>query len=241
MASGTRLVLPVQLQLRTHRLRDFRVLIAFVQRGDVRRRRRRGRVQEGAEHILAAVNRRGSGGDGSHCEDASLPQQPAAIGIGELHAAELRAVNALDAVMPGEPLVDEGVVRVQELKSAAVFAQNVAEEHLGLGAESLADVVVEIGEHQQIRNDLRLQVAELQPLPGEIVYQGVRAVIREHAVHLSGEHFGFPKPPRCGRIEQLFIGDAAPQEERQTRGKLEVADRMRDSGAGAGWIALDSI
>jgi len=170
-----------------------------------------------------------------------LAEQTAAVGINELHPPELRAVDAREAVVPGEPLVDEGVVRAQKLQSAAVFAQNISEEQLGLLAKSLADVVVEIGEHQQVGNDLCLQIAQLQPLAREIFDQGAGAFIRKHARHLPGEHARRAQPPRGCQIQQFLIGDAAPQEERQARGQLDVADRMRDAGGRARRIFLNSI
>ena len=99
-----------------------------------------------------------------------------------------------------EPLVQERVVGVQQLHRAAVVAQDVAEKHFGFAAEALADVVVEIREHQQVGRDLRLQVSELQPLAGEVADEGVRALVRDHPLHL------LPRARRAGGAGRTLRG-----------------------------------
>src|SRR5439155_19456399 len=97
-----------------------------------------------------------------------LSQQASPVGIGQLHSAKALAVYTWDAVVSREALVHERVVGVQQLECAPVLPHDGGEEQLRLLAERLSRVVVEIGEHQQIGIDLRLQVAQLEPLPGEI-------------------------------------------------------------------------
>ena len=66
-------------------------------------------------------------------QQAALAEQPAAVrAAGERDAAELLAVDVRDPVVPGQPLVDERVVRRQELDHAAVLAQLCFDEQLGL-------------------------------------------------------------------------------------------------------------
>ncbi len=170
-----------------------------------------------------------------------MPEQAAPVRIGQLHLAEARAVDARDAVVLGQPLVHERVVGAQQLERAAVLAHDVAEEQLGLAAERLPDVVVEIREQQQVGRDLRLQVAQLQPLTGEIVDQGIGAFVRDHAAHLRGQHARLAQSAGRGQIQQRLVRDAAPEEERQARGELQVADWLCRTRPGAGRIAFDSI
>ena len=72
--------------------------------------------------------------------------------------------------MLGKPLVDEGVIRRQQIENAAVFVHNASEEQFRLALERVAQVVVKIG--KQIHNRLAgFQRAHAQPLPREICDQ----------------------------------------------------------------------
>ena len=110
-------------------------------------------------------------------------------------AAEVAAVDVRDSVVLGQPLVDEGVVGVQQIDDAAVFVHDAVDEHLGFLAHGLAQVVVEIGKQRDGRS-LALQAAQVQPLAGEVSDQFLRARIGEHALHLLFEH---------GRVVQLVL------------------------------------
>src|SRR2546423_1889203 len=77
-----------------------------------------------------------------------------ALGIApERHPAKAAAKDVRDAVVLRQSLVDEGVVRAHELGDAAVLAQDALHEQLGLAAEGLAEVVVEVGEQARVRGD----------------------------------------------------------------------------------------
>ena len=56
------------------------------------------------------------------------------------------AVDVRDAVVLGEPLVDERVIRRQQIEHAAIFVDDAVEEQLDFALERLAQVVVEIRE-----------------------------------------------------------------------------------------------
>ena len=61
-----------------------------------------------------------------------MPEQSAPlIEIRERDAAEAAAVNARNAVMARQPLVDERVVRAQEVQHAAILAQGAGDEQPG--------------------------------------------------------------------------------------------------------------
>ena len=123
-----------------------------------------------------------------------MAEQAEAVRIRQLDLTEALAVNPRNPVMLREPLVDERVVGAQQLQRAAVVAQDVAEKHLGLASKTLADVVIEVREHQQVGRDLRLEVAELQPLAGEVADKSVRTFVRDHPLHLGREHTGLAEP-----------------------------------------------
>ena len=68
--------------------------------------------------------------------------------------------------MPGEPLVDERVVRRKEIEGAAVLLDDVVEEEFRLGEHGVAELLVVIREQQAVGIYL-LQVLEPQPLGRE--------------------------------------------------------------------------
>ena len=116
----------------------------------VRRRRRRRRAEDLLEHPLAALHRRGPRRVRGHGQHAGLRQQPPRSSGWQSHAHELSPVNAVgpgfcrllapstvavgvdDAVVPGQPLVQEGEVGVDQVEDAAVLADDRLEEQLGL-------------------------------------------------------------------------------------------------------------
>ena len=59
--------------------------------------------------------------------------------------------------------------------------------------------------------------------PAKLVARFDRARIGEHSARLLLELLGPAQPAANRRIEQLIVGDAAPEEERESRGELEIA------------------
>ena len=84
----------------------------------------------------------------------------------------------------------------------------------------------------------------LRDLPGSgIVYALTVSAAHDLAALLS-DH-GYPVAAYTGQTdpaerEQLVVGNAAPQEKREPRGQLEIADRVRRPGRHAGRLALDA-
>src|SRR5262249_42329335 len=124
---------------------------------------------------------------------------------------------------------------------ATIIAQDVAEQHFRLAAEALADVVVEVREHQQVGRDLRLEVAELEPLAGEVIDESIRALIRDHPLHLRCEHAGLSEVTRRGQMDGALAGAAPPQAEGKARREISVAYRVRGACPDAGGIAFHAV
>ena len=78
----------------------------------------------------------------------------------------------------------------------------------------------------------------MEPLRREVAHQRFAARIGQHAPHLAAEDGRIRQRSALGRVEQLFIGDAAPQEERQARRELQVAERVHLSRRSAGRVLL---
>ena len=98
--------------------------------------------------------------------------------------------------------------------------------------ERLAEIVVEMEQRFRARL-MHGHVADVQPLPGEVVDQRLRLRIGEHALDLRLHDLGLLKCLLHRQVDELVIGNAAPQEERQPRRKIEVAHPVRLRVAGS--------
>ncbi len=86
-----------------------------------------------------------------------------------------------------QPLIEEGVIGVQQFQQAVVLAQYILEEQRRFRTEGLLQGLVEFRKHVGIRFG-QFQIAQIQPLPREIIHQGLRPRIVQHAPHLLFEH-----------------------------------------------------
>ena len=157
-------------------------------------------------------------------QDARLPEQaPPPFGV-DRDADQGVARHARNAVVLRQPLVDEGVVRIEELEQAAVLPHDRPEELLGLPAHRSSQVVVEPGESASIGRGL-LEPAQLKPLAGEVFDKCPRLVVLEHADGLRHDlRIGRQFAPGRGTKEPV-VGHAAPEEGGESRGHLKVVER----------------
>ena len=86
----------------------------------------------------------------------------------------------------------------------------------------------------------RLDIAHLQPLSDEIVHEPRRPPVGQHAAHLLREHGWILQLAARGDVEELVIGDALPEEERQPRGQLQIAQPIGGPWRGGGRLAFDA-
>jgi hypothetical protein len=111
----------------------------------------------------------------------------------------------------GEPLIDEGVVGVEQIDEAAIVADDRIKHHFRFAAERAAQVFIEVpgvGLHV-------LQLAEIEPLAGEVLDERVGALVSDHPLHLLRERLRIAQPALRRHLTQFLVRDAAPQEERQ--------------------------
>ena len=141
--------------------------------------------------------------------------------------------------MARQAFVEERVVRADEIEHAPVFRDDALEEQLALRLERVPQIGVELGEEIRIGQDL-LQIAQIQPLAGEILDQRFGTLIGEHPFHLRFERRGIAQLAVFGETKQLIVRDAAPEEERQPRGELEIADAVGRALRRLRRIALDA-
>src|SRR5690606_40867768 len=134
-----------------------------------------------------------------------------AVRVDKRDAPKLIALHVADAVVKREALVDERVIGAQQLEHAAILEKNARDEELELLLEALAEVVIEFRKHDRIGIDLR-DAAHVEPLEREVRDERARLRVFQHPPHLPREHAGLRKAPLLGKLEQLVVRDAAPQE-----------------------------
>ena len=204
----------------------------LLERRHVGRRKRRRAAEQVLQDPLAALHGRRAirvGGDEQH---AALAEQTAAGIAWNRDAPEVGAVDVGDAVVPGQTLVHERVVRIQKVQDGAVLAQDAFEQHLRFALKSLAQVVVEI--RKLVRIGIRtFQIPEVEPLTREVGDQRARPRIREHPARLPLENGGIVQLALGRQRQQFIVGNAGPEEEGQARGELRVGDSIRGAGRDA--------
>src|SRR5262249_46229441 len=121
-----------------------------------------------------------------------------------------------------QPFVDEAVVCGEEVEDTPVFPQDALEEELGFATEITPEIFPEIRE-QELVGRRTLQRPQLQPLTSEVVRQAFGPRVGQHPLNLMLEDAGLAKGALDSRVQQLLVGNAAPEEERQARRELQVA------------------
>ena len=211
----------------------------LVERRNVGRRRRRRAAQNVVEDVLSADDDRGTRGVAGDGEHAGVAEDAAALGGGELDAAEVRPLDACDAVMFGQALIEEGVAGVEELAERAILAQDGVEEEAGLLLHGVAQLGTPIGELLGIGFD-HVEVAQFQPLAGEVIGERGGARVGEQALHLGIERGGGVELAALGEREQFVVRHPTPQEVAEARGQLDIGDRVGPGGVERVRVMLDA-
>ena len=169
-----------------------------------------------------------------------MSQQAAALAaLVQRDATEVAAIDIGNVVVLREPFVQEGEVSAQQVEHAAVFAQKSFEVQLGLAAKGLAEVVVELGKEPEVGRE-GFEIAQVQPLPGEVAGEVFGALVAEHPAHLFLQHPGLVKVATFRSGEQFVIGNAAPEKEREPRGQRQITEAIRCSRCDTDGIAFDA-
>ena len=123
-----------------------------------------------------------------------------------------------------QPIVRKGVVGEQQIRHAAILPKLIADEQLRFHRHRFAQVLVEFGIQLRVGDEAG-DLAQLEPSRREPLDERVRARIAQHAAHLLLEHGGILQLAARGDTQQLFVGNAAPQEKRQLRREVQVGSR----------------
>ena len=112
-----------------------------------------------------------------------MRQNTASLVSGEGDTAIIAAAHAGYSVVARETLIEKRVAGIEELKHAAVLAHDVLEEYLGLALQVVAQRLVELPVLVGIRAPPG-DVSQMEPLPGEVVDQGLGLRVGEHPADL---------------------------------------------------------
>ncbi len=164
-------------------------------------------------------------------------QSAARTVVRQLDTAEVAAAYAVDPVVAREALVQERVARIEQLEHAAILTQHVLEQELRLAAKSRAQVGVE----PKVLRQGVVELAQLEPLACKVLDERRGARVCEHAPHLTLERRGLVQRSRRRGLQQLVVGDAAPEEERQARGERKVVDAICRTGGETFGPSLEAI
>jgi hypothetical protein len=125
-----------------------------------------------------------------------------------------------------QPFVHEGVVGAIEVEHIAIAAHEIVEEDLGLAAHGAAQLLVEV----RILADVRLhdvEVRQPQPLRGKARRERAGPRVGEHAAHFALEPGRLRQRSTLGGGEERTVGRGRPEEEREARGQVDVAQAIR--------------
>ena len=103
------------------------------------------------------------------------------------------------------------------------------EEERRLALERVAQRLVEIGEALGVGHPAG-HVAEVQPLPAEVVDEGLHLRVGQHSGDLAGQHVRLPELAPLGQSEELVVRDAAPEKEGQPRCQVDVREAVHRAG-----------
>ena len=142
--------------------------------------------------------------------------------------------------MLGQPFVDERVVRAQQIEDAAILGEDALEEELGLTLEVRApgsgrNPGTSADSGSWPRHRAGTATARRNCWPASRTRAS--ASIRRTCCSSTAGSFSFPA---MRHVQQLIVGDAAPEEERQTRGELDVADAIDTGGRGSPGVRAGS-
>ena len=169
-----------------------------------------------------------------------LPSRPRRASSVQRDAAEVAAVDVGDAVVPRQPLVDERVVGGQQVEDAAVLAHDAVEEQLGLALRTPGAGCRRSRGTRASSGCLLRRLRRCSHWPAKLSTSACAFGSASMRRTCCSSTAGFCSLPCAASAEQLVVGNAAPEEERQPRRQLEIAEAIGGARRHAGRVALDA-
>ena len=190
----------------------FAGLLAFgLQRGNVGRRRRRRASRFSRTHLPRST------GEVRVAYDVRvrmLPwpsRPPRGLPVGNVYAPELAALDVGDSVVLGQPLIQKGVVRRQQIQHAAILAQDAVQEQLGFALEGRrADRRRSRGTESR-SGCFDSDVAQVTATARRSWSPAIRSADRPACAGPAFQNRGVLQLAGGRRVQQLVVRDAAPR------------------------------
>ena len=153
---------------------------------------------------------------------------PRRLSAGSFTLRNRDAGDAGDAVMVGQPLVQEGEVRIDDVPRRQVGAQELGEEEPRLLQRGQLQrvvelvIVVERGGRRRV-----VDLPQVEPVIGERLDEAARLGVVEHPLGLGAQHVRLAQLAAVGQRPQRVVGDRVPQEQGQPRGEGVVVEPAR--------------
>jgi hypothetical protein len=168
---------------------------------------------------------------GDHQECCPGPSSPPSCRVGDRHASELAAVDVANPVVPGQALVDEGVVRRHQVDDVAVLAHDALEQQFGLALERPAEGCRRSRGTSASWAAGSLRFRRYNHWLAKFCTSAPDLRVGQHPSDLVGRAPPDMQPPLSRRAKQRLVRDAAPQEEGQARRQFQIADAVDRPGA----------
>ena len=172
-------------------------------------------------------------------QQAQLGQHARPLGGIQLHLAQLGPGHALRSVQRRQLGVHHRERRRQQGVQLGVGLPDLADEPLGLLAEQIQVLVLEVGVGLGVLVGLG-QFAQLQPLRAEVGHHHLGLGVAQQALRLLHHLVARAQLARPGRVQQGGVGHRPPQQVRQPRGHLPVG-QPGVAGAGHRHPALQPV
>ena len=224
MAHGAGFVVAMLVELLANRRRTANVRLDG---GHVFRRRFRRDAHDAIEHPLSTEHGRSRRAVGGDLEHARVSEHAAAVrALGQRHLPKLLPAHAGDAVVLGEPLIQQGEVRLDEVAHAEVALQQLLEKRFRLARHGHFQQLVELRiEFLVGRGEINLP--QLEPLAEEVRGEGAGLRAGEHSLDLRAQDLRFAQRALIREAQQLEVGHRAPEKIGKARGHREVVQPSR--------------
>src|SRR5207244_5014664 len=130
-----------------------------------------------------------------------------------------------NAIVFRERFVEEGVIRVENLRDRTVALEEIEEEQDRFFVDRLAESRGERREQLLVLFLQRVEVADVNPLRAGLDRQRAEAFVLEHPSRLAGKGLRITQFSGGCASAQLIVGRGRPQEITEPGGKLPVVDR----------------
>src|SRR5262249_9456020 len=141
--------------------------------------------------------------------------------------------------MSGKPFVQERVIGAQQIERAAILAHDALEEQFRFAPKGLPKSIVKVRKVLLDRNDGR-KVTQEQPLSCELLHKRAEPWICDHPADLPIQYRRILQPILLGQAQQFLVRNTTPEEERQSRRNVEIADTIRSIRWNVGRICLNT-